>query len=166
MKFAKTTETPEKHLKLLKARGLIVEDTERFYKYLKNVGYYRLTGYMYPFQLAGGTHAFKESTSFDLILNHYLFDKKLRFIILEAIERIEISIRTNISNTMALKYGPHWYIDQDYFNKINLHSDIIEYVTAYCRDANESFIKNYISKYNDPVNPPSWMMIEIGRAHV
>jgi abortive infection bacteriophage resistance protein len=139
---------------------LTVLDTNRFYKYLKNVGYYRLTGYMYPFQLADGSHTFKQPTSFDLVLNHYLFDKKLRFIILEAIERIEISIRTNISNTMALKFGPHWYLDQNYFDNSKLHSDFIGYVTSYCLDAREGFIRNYTFKYNDPVNPPSWMMIE------
>ena len=36
-------------VELLKTRGLIIPDEKRVGRYLQNIGYYRLSGYMYPF---------------------------------------------------------------------------------------------------------------------
>lgn len=117
MKFEKGVLTAEQHYDLLLDRGLIIPDKDRFIQYLKTIGYYRLTGYMYPFQLADGSHKFKNEITFDFILGHYLFDKKLRIILLDVIERIEVALRTRIGDLFALKHGPHWYLSDIHFNK-------------------------------------------------
>jgi abortive infection bacteriophage resistance protein len=158
--FSKPAKTTEEHYQSLIERGLEIEDKERFFRYLSHISYYRLTGYIYPFQTADGAHTFKEKTSFDKILNHYLFDKKLRILILDYVERIEISIRTNICNVFALEYGSHWYLNSELFNNSTLHSSMVEKIKKYCKDTNEIFIRQYYHKYDAPGCPPIWMIIE------
>ncbi|MEG9533976.1 Abi family protein [Mannheimia indoligenes] len=55
------------------------------------------------------------------MLNLYIFDRELRLIVLDAIERIEVSIRTKISNEMSIQsQNPFWYIKEDYFQNKSL----------------------------------------------
>ena len=102
--FVKPAITSEGHYRLLIERGLFIQDKDRFLKYLQHISYYRMTGYMYPFQV-DASHIFKEKISFELILEHYLFDKKLRLLMMDYIERIEVSLRTSFCNIMSLNYG-------------------------------------------------------------
>lgn len=161
MHFTKPALTTEDHYALLLQRGLIIEDKNFFLKTIDQIGYYRLSGYMYPFQSASGDHQFKANTYFDQILKTYLFDEQLRLIIFEEIGRIEVSFRSKISNIMALQYGVHWYLDPVFFNKLSFHNSVIEHVTNYCEETSEPFILNYKSKYTHPALPPSWMTFEI-----
>lgn len=158
--FSKPAKTSAEHYDLLIERGLEIKDKDRLLRYLKHISYYRLTGYMYPFQTSDGSHKFKEKVSFDKILNHYLFDKKLRLLILDYIERIEVSFRANICDIMSLKYGAHWYLESDLFNNSGLHEKHIADIKKYCSEASETFIKSYNSNYADPECPPSWMVME------
>lgn len=77
------------------SRGLLVTDKEKAIRWLRRIGYYRLTGYLYPFRDANG--AFLESTSIEYALSLYVFDKKLRLLVLDAIERIEVAVRVEIA---------------------------------------------------------------------
>jgi abortive infection bacteriophage resistance protein len=161
MKFSKPAKNSEELYAILLDRGLIIKDSIRFQKYLRTIGYYRLSGYMYPLQASNGTHRFKENVSFDTILNHYLFDKKLRLLLLHEIEKIEIAFRSIVCNTYALKFGAHWYLDHEHFNDKNRHESLITDITAYCQDTSDLFIKNYNFKYSDPALPAAWMVFEI-----
>lgn len=158
--FDKPPKTTEEHIALLKERGLIIDNMDRAFKYIKHIGYYRLTGYMYPFQLADKSHKFKENVTFDMVIRQYLFDKKLRLLILDYIERLEVSIRAQVSDTMSLSYGAHWYLNDELFDNKKLHSELIMKIKSYCADPNEVFLKNYYFKYNKPEFPPSWMVME------
>ncbi len=83
-------------LSLLQQRGLHITDHDKAAHYLSNLGYYRLSGYSYAFRQS--THRpdgtvqvhddFKEGVQFDDILALYVFDKRLRLLLLVAIERI------------------------------------------------------------------------------
>lgn len=159
MEFDKPSQSTEYHIQLLKERGLTITDDDRADYYLSNIGYYRLSGYMYPFQ-ENDHHQFKAGVSFKKVLNHYIFDKKLRFLLLDALERIEISLRTNLTNHYSLSNGPHWFMDQNLFNNSVLHSQFIADLNERCKDSNEKFIKAYRYKYSKPELPPSWMAFE------
>lgn len=158
--FNKPAQTTEQLCNKLIERGLVVKDPAQLMLYLKNVGYYRLTGYIYPFQLADRSHNFKEDVDFELIEEHYQFDKELRLFLLRFIESIEISIRSNICNTTALGYGPHWYLELQYFNNKILHDQMLANINEYCSEASELFIKSYMHKYTDPNTPPIWRVLE------
>ena len=106
--FSKISLTPEQHIVLLKKRGLIFQDETRACHYLRFIGYFRLSGYFIPFQVPGDPqHTFLPQTTFDQALQVYIFDRKLRLLVMDAVERIEVAIRTTISDVMGLAYSPH-----------------------------------------------------------
>lgn len=54
----------------------------------------RLAGYWHPFLAEDGR--FVDGTTFELVWNRYAFDRRLRLLIFDAIERIEICLKTQI----------------------------------------------------------------------
>ena len=97
--FTKHYMTEADLVTLLESRGLIISDEAKAVRYLESIGYYRLSAYMYPFLKAPKeTHLYKEGTTFRQVLNLYRFDKKLRMLFLNEIEKIEIAIRRAIMN--------------------------------------------------------------------
>jgi len=101
----------DQQLELLVKQGLLVKNPKRVLHYLRFIGYHRLSGYFRTFQLQNTSeHIFKKGTTFDSIISLYIFDRKLRLLVMDAVERIEVAVRTTISSTMCEKYGPHWYL--------------------------------------------------------
>src|SRR5690625_121561 len=60
---------------------------------LRHIGYYRLSPYTIPFQKAGPEHRLRDGTSFDDVLDLYVFDRALRLVVMDALERIEVAVR-------------------------------------------------------------------------
>lgn len=111
MRYKKPYLTIPEQIALLEERGMLVADQGKAAEYLRRIGYYRLSAYWFPFRerknTLGGSqqidNKFKEGTEFKNITDLYAFDKTLRLIVLDAIERIEVSIRTEV----ALVVGAH-----------------------------------------------------------
>lgn len=59
---------------------------------------------------------FRDGITWEMIYNLYVFDRKLRILVFDAIERLEIAIRTQIIYQLSHKYGSHWQDRQDIFN--------------------------------------------------
>lgn len=90
------------------SRNMIVSDIEKAKSYLSRIGYYRLSGYWYPFrkfQSVGDRrqNTFVDDTEFKHIIKLYVFDKNLRLLALDAVERIEMAVRTDISYVLGEK---------------------------------------------------------------
>ncbi|TXD96523.1 CAAX protease [Psychrobacter frigidicola] len=136
-------------LELLKKRGLIVENEQKALGYLKTIGYYRLSGYLYSFRQFDPNNTsnkldnFIEGSHFEDVKNLYMFDKKLRQLALDGLERIEVALRVNISYSLG-RYSPIAYLDSQYFDENFNHS---EWLTRHI-DA----IKNEQRKKNTFVN--------------
>jgi abortive infection bacteriophage resistance protein len=113
--FQKPAIDPRKLLKHLKRRGLLVPDESKALHALEYIGYYRLLIYMRPLQQKDKT--FQPNAAFDNILNLYGFDRKLRLLCLDAIERIEVALRAALINSLAQNYGPHFYLERRFFEK-------------------------------------------------
>jgi len=62
------------------------------------------------------TDKFKKGTNWDHIHDLYVFDRKLRLLIFDVIEPLEIAIRTQIIYQLSHKYGSHWQDNKDIFN--------------------------------------------------
>ncbi len=103
MHYTKPALTFEQQLDLLQQRGLTVADPDRALHWLRHISYYRLSAYCLPFK---DGNAFRPGTSFDDIAGLYIFDRKLRLLVLDAIERIEVAIKTAITYEIAHAYGP------------------------------------------------------------
>lgn len=162
---------------LLKSRGMQITDEERTKRHLSNISYYRLSAYMYPYKKRCGEFVydqFLEGTTWDTIYNLYLFDRKLRQLIFDAIERIEVAVRCKLIYHLSHKYGSHWQDKQEIFKEAKvlilkdgttLKIDIFDEIQKHIREQMnskrpEEFIAHYKEKYDKPVNPPSWMAIE------
>jgi abortive infection bacteriophage resistance protein len=88
-------------LGLLKSRGMAISEPIRAKKALERFGYYRLSGYWYPFKQADddGTilDQFIPGTHMSDAVDLYVFDKKLRLLALDALERIELALQVDIA---------------------------------------------------------------------
>ena len=92
MKFGKPAKTAEEQVDLLRTRGMAIADPAAAAHYLLHLNYYRLTGYWLLFEESHEPHRFRAGTRFEHVLNLYSFDRELRLLLLDAIERIEVSI--------------------------------------------------------------------------
>jgi abortive infection bacteriophage resistance protein len=152
-------------LALLKGRGMLVPDDSRAKHYLGVIGYYRLSGYAYPFRQANQQpHAYVPGTNFDAVLDRYVCDRQIRVNVMDAVERIEVGIRTAISNHMSCGYGPHWFMDRNRFLQNAVanfnHARFLQIVQGECHKSSEAFIVHYRQTYTQPNLPPSWMIME------
>jgi abortive infection bacteriophage resistance protein len=162
MQFPKLPLIISDQINLLKARGLNFPDEDRAKKYLSNISYYRLSAYSLPFQVHGDTnHTFIPNIEFDQILELYLFDRELRLIIFDAIERTEIALRTQIINQFCTAYGAHWFEDPIHFHNNYKYSKNLAKLDEEIDRSSEVFIKHYKNKYTNPARPPVWMCFEI-----
>jgi abortive infection bacteriophage resistance protein len=163
-KFAKPALTLQKQIELLKRRGLTVHDDKLAAHYLQHISYYRLRAYWLPFEIDAekdGDHAFAEGTTFAKVVDLYVFDRKLRLLLMDAIERIEVSLRGAWAHHLALKYGSHAYLDRTIFSDQHDHAKALLSVREEIGRSRETFIDHYQSTYNDPVDPPLWMVAEV-----
>jgi len=146
----------------LEKRGLKFNNTQKAAHYLSNISYYRLRAYTYPFQNnSDPDHPFIKKVSFEDIIDLYVFDRRLRLIIFNAIEKIEVALRTKIINEFSLSYGSHWFEDsQNYRNQHYFNRNINSLYEEVDRSA-ETFIEHYKNKYSTPPYPPAWMSLEV-----
>lgn len=103
----------EDQLEILKSRNMKVEDDKKSIEVLRMANYYRITAYVLQFKNENG---YIEGTSFNNMYQLYKFDKRLRHILLEILESIEISLRTYIAYHLSLKYGAEAHKNEEIFN--------------------------------------------------
>jgi abortive infection bacteriophage resistance protein len=158
----------------LRSRGLVVPDEDRVIRYLRHIGYYRLSPYMIPFQRGKGDHTFASGTAFDDVLGLYVFDRQLRLHVLDGLERVEVAVRANLTDTMSALGGPHWYVGARYFKNAADHQRLLNEIRGECegqlsRPAEASgdhlvfpsALEHYLTRYGQPELPPSWVTMEM-----
>lgn len=162
-------------IRLLQDRSLIVEDPAIAVQWIEKVGYYRLKGYGLQFRIRDEnqklTEKYQAGTKFDSIIELYEFDRHLRLLVLDAIERIEVAFRSRVNTIMASQHGSHWFLDPALFSDkldkktdqlIFDHSDFIAQALKEARRNKESLsIKHYFATYSEPPLPPCWMLGEV-----
>jgi abortive infection bacteriophage resistance protein len=143
------------------SRGLIA-DREELIRRLKVVSYYRLSGYWYPFRNPDDT--LQSGTTLDHVWRRYTFDRELRLLVLDAIDRVEIAVRTSLAYCHCHAYGPFGYLnvsslpgwDAPTFTRFQwkLKDEV--------RRSQEAFVVHFKGKYGD-VHPelPLWMAAEL-----
>ena len=160
--FNKPPLSISEHIDQWLSRGLLISDPARARRYLSVISYYRLSAYTLPFQVGDSEHHFRAGTSFDAVLDLYIFDRRLRLLILDAIERIEVALRARMTNVLAGNHGPYAYLQKEIFDTRYNHDWLVRQIRRKCDDIQaETFIKHYREKYTDPELPPVWMVMEI-----
>lgn len=82
----------------LLARGMEMPDADFAVRCLAHIGYHRLMHYWSPFQSGPNpTARFQPGASFGRVMTRYVFDQRLRSLLLEALSYVEISVRNQWS---------------------------------------------------------------------
>ena len=149
---------------LLEKRGLAVDDKKLAEHYLTYIGYYRLSGYWRYFTDVGDPkrEKFYSGVTFQKVLDLYTFDRKLRTLLMDALERIEIAFKATVSHEGAMLKGPSWLCDPSNFGHA-LHGSVladIDLAIGKDKDKHQHlFINHFYSSYSDE-RPPCWMVFE------
>jgi len=160
MRYEKDTLTFEQQIELLESRGLVVADRAVAANYLSNISYYRLSAYMLPLK-GPVTDRFVEGTTFEDVLELYLFDREFRLLVFDMIEKLEIAFRTQMCYHHSLIHGPYWFEDRSNFRDADYWRQHLESIDAEVGRAKEVFKDHFFAKYDEHGRMPIWMTSEV-----
>lgn len=174
----------EEQLDLLISRGLAVTDRPKALDYLQRIGYYRLSGYWYPLRERSGpfmyldqqgrkpakkqrnvvrvaVDQFRPGARFEDTVTLYVFDKKLRLLAMDALERIEIALRVDISHTLG-EIDPVAYLRPELFHNsfsrdlnngkgVTRHHEWLSRHARLINESKEEFVRHNKTKYGLPL---------------
>ena len=91
--------------------------------------------------------------------NNYRFDRRLRSVVLEGIERVEIATRTKIVNRFASQYGPFAYRNASNFASpldMTRFTRTLDFIDEETRRSNEEFVAHFRRTYDTSNGMPLW----------
>ena len=156
MKEAKTI---EEQLEILEKRGLIIENRDRAIETLRNVNYYTLTGYLFPFKKS---NIYQKGTSMNLAIRLYHFDNEIRNVLTALMVEAEEKLKTRIAYNIAIAHSddPLIYTDVNYFKNANDYSHFMADFQSNVRNNREvPFVKHHIQKYRSQF--PIWVAVNL-----
>ena len=159
-RFTKPATTYAAQVELLRERGLQVEDPAAAEFYLKHLNYYRLAAYWLPFEVDHASHKFRAGTRFSDILNLYIFDRELRLLVLDAVERIEVSVRSQWAYQPAHRHGPHAHLDQALAHRGDHWQKNFVQLQREVGRSDETLIRHLTENCEEPL-PPVWAVCEV-----
>jgi abortive infection bacteriophage resistance protein len=162
MHYSKPPISFQQQIDKLKTRGLQFNSEPNAILHLSNISYYRLRAYTYPFQdNTQPNHPFTVPVTFEQIIELYQFDRKLCQLVFNALEKIEIALRTQIIYQWAMAKGSHWQIDPALYRDPLKFANQISSLQNEIDRSHETFIEHYQDTYSSPSEPPSWMSLEV-----
>ncbi len=171
MKYEKPWLSYEQQADLLIDKRGLIADRDNLIRHLQEVGYYRLSGYWYIFKRCNASGSldehderFIEGTTFDEIWNLYTFDRQLRLLTLDAIERVEIYFRSQLAYMLSEKTGSFGYLDFANLPRLNEeeHREFVEHCETQYSRSSELFVRHFKEKYGDCEKlPPYWIMVNL-----
>jgi abortive infection bacteriophage resistance protein len=164
MHYLKPALTFEQQLELIIARGLIVRDRDRALHCLQRKGYFRLSAYFLPFKQRDhdGNYIdkFIPGSCFEDAILLYKFDADLRLLVIQAIDRVEIALRTSITYHLGQALGRFGYIDPNNFTPFVPsaghgipcsgfdHNQFLARINNDIGQSKEDFVRHYRAKYH------------------
>lgn len=158
----------------MRGRGLLIDDELAAYQALTRIGYYRLCGYMLPFQRGTlpNKHDFRPGSSLSQVLELYRFDTAIRAHLMGALDRIEVAFRVALCDRLAFLHGAHWHCEPALFEAAEWPSIRQKVCEALLfddalgqpmtrRSGTHLFIDHYYKQYSTPTLPPAWMLLEV-----
>ena len=159
--------TTAEHIILLQKRGMHV-DEELAQQWLRNVSYYRLSAYWYPCREWGGNkkrlNKFMPGTNFADAVALYEADRKLRTLIYDGIERVEVGFRTRICELLLAKNPdePLLYRDESIFREKFDHQEWLKTADKRVERAmhnRDKAVQHYSEKYEKRY--PLWVLMDV-----
>jgi abortive infection bacteriophage resistance protein len=181
VEYSKPWLSVDEQVDQLHRRGVHVPDRAAAAALLREVGYYRLTGYLYPFresiwtERAGRTSVtvldtYRAGTTFTEAAVLLAFDRQLRLLVIEGVERIEVAIRTHLAHVLG-RSSPFAHEDATTFTDAftarqsdgtgapSAHEEWLDRVRRRQLDSDEAFVAHFRTKYDGRM--PIWALIEI-----
>lgn len=171
MPVNKSSRTIAEQIALLQARGMLIRDEQQAAFYLNHISYYRLKGYWWDMQTDCVNHTFAPNSYFEDVIARYNFDRQLRLILFDAIEFIEVALRTKLIYHLSQAFDGLWYLDSSHFDNAGLHAKHIEELKAEFARSGEIFAKDFRDKHptenpntriwESSVSPDVWIIFEV-----
>lgn len=183
MKPLKPWRSFENQLQQLQDRGLRVENRAAALDYLKRLGYYRLSGYWYGLRQidkaasqaqgkAVRLDTFIPDSRFEDVVRLYVFDKKLRLLALDALERIEMAVRVDVAHLLGqrdpLAHEKPEHLHGNFAKKVITKDPekgrtphqiwLGKYQSLLHRARKEPFVAHHLEQYG---SLPVWAAIEV-----
>lgn len=162
--YGKPALTTDQQVDLLIRRGMRIADRALALQHLTHISYYRLRAYWLPFEQVaanGDDHVFATGADFATVLAIYDFDRELRLLLIDAIERVEIALRTRLASVLSLRYGPFAHEDSAYFAKAHVLQQSREELAKEYARSRETFAEHYRCQYPQLPSPPLWVACEL-----
>lgn len=163
--MGKTATTIAQQMAKLEHRGMKITDREKCDEILRDIGYFRLGFYWFPYEInypnkRRRNHAFKQGTEFNDAVGLYYFDFDLRHVLTKYLTRIEVNFRNKVIYHGSIKNrsNPTWFADTSVVDP-----SFTGYFTT--RIYTNTFKKNttiadHIAKHPGDAYPPAWKTLE------
>lgn len=107
-------------------------------------------------------HVFKPSSRFEDVVAFYSFDSELRLLVFNAIERVEIALRTRMINHLSHEVDPWWFENFSIFKNSSAFAENLQSIDRDLKHSKEVFIDQHYQKYHaDRRRPPAWKTLEV-----
>jgi abortive infection bacteriophage resistance protein len=128
---------------------------------LQAVDYYRLCAYWHPFKNTDDT--FKPGTTLDIVWDRYVLDRKLRLLVMDAIERVEIAIRAQLVSVLTLNFGAFAHLDPKALPHgfAGQREEFVQRLRDDATKSREVFVAHFKAKYDEFPDLPLWAASEI-----
>lgn len=155
--YIKGALTIKEQIAQLQQRGLEIIVADNAEHFLSHISYYRLAGYWWPMQAEPKeNHQFKPDSRFCDVISLYNFDRELRIIIFDAIEKIEISLRTKLIYHLSHEFGPWWFQNLEIYQNVPQAVKTLATLEEEIERSKDAFIKEHKRKHKDDNRfPPS-----------
>ncbi len=172
--YSKPYLTVLQQIELLRSRGMTVEDDAKASEYLQRIGYYRLSAYWHPMrkrdQATGEVqNDFENGTTFKEVTDLYTFDGRLRLLMLDALERLEVSLRTEVALCLG-QYDPKAHrkiqiLGQDFAKSAfrggpTKHREWLQRLDKRANESKDQFAEHFRTKYPSD-DMPVWVAVEL-----
>lgn len=119
-----------------------------------------MKSYLMPLMEDKALHTYKAGASFEQAFELYKFDSRLRKLVALELEKIEVSIRTQMAYALSNDLGIFWFSDTANFANPTIHAATVANLKAELGRSDDDQITRFKNTYSDPF-PPAWMALEI-----
>jgi abortive infection bacteriophage resistance protein len=159
--FEKQPTTIEDQIALLKSRGLQIESDDEAAHFLSHISYYRLGEYWHSMQADKENHIFKPNSRFADVIALYNFDRELRLLVFDTIEKIEISLRAKLVYHLSHEFDPWWFQNFDLFTDSRALVKTLAGIEEGISRSKDFILKTHFKKHGDDTRfPPAWKTLE------
>jgi len=183
VEYSKPWLSIEDQIAQLLDRGVAMPDHDAAVRVLREVGYYRLTGYLHPFRRSVTVlpadprrrrilgDDYRPGTTLSHAESLLCFDRALRLLVIEGVERIEVAFRTQLAHTLG-RISPFAHEDPATFTTAftdarptaeesgsSQHHEWLERVRARQQHSDEAFVAHFRERYDGRM--PIWALTEV-----